>query len=184
MWGTSTGGMRSCFDSEREKESLREKEGLWCGGSRRLQCGTHNQLDYLMLSVRAALRIAHADKQTESADADAETTENRSRSRSHHERDTATVRVSVTERGGVNNGDGNWSAQSTRSQSVASRTETRNDKSSDWFSCRQVRLPVSVSLGKRSAWKAVPTLARAAFVNVVSARTIFRLDFPTSRRAN
>lgn len=93
----------------------------------------HNQLDYLMLSVRAALRIAHADKQTESADADAEATENRSRSRSrsHHERDTATVRVSVTERGGVNNGDGNWSAQSTRSQSVASRTKTRNDKSFD-----------------------------------------------------
>lgn len=89
----------------------------------------HNQLDYLMLSVRAALRIAHADKQTESADADAETTENRSRS--HHKRDTATVRVSVTERGGDNNGDGNWSAQSTRSQSVASRTETRNDKSYD-----------------------------------------------------
>lgn len=61
----------------------------------------HNQLDYLMLSVRAALRIAHADKQTESADADAETTENRSRSRSrsHYERDAATVRVSVPETG-------------------------------------------------------------------------------------
>lgn len=86
---------------ERERKSKRERERVWeegWGAGTAGDCSVaHNQLDYLMLSVRAALRIAHADKQTESADADAETTENRSRS--HHERDAATVRVSVPETG-------------------------------------------------------------------------------------
>lgn len=130
---------------EGERKSEREcGAGKWPG-----DCSVaDNQVDYLMLSVRAVLRIAHADKQTESADGDAENCSRISGPRRRKRSRTSTTGMEI----GLHKAH---EAEATPSRAKTTTTKVSTDLVGVCF--QLLPLPVSVSLGKRSAWKAVPT---------------------------